>query len=76
MRLKVLLYDEPASALDPELIGDVLNVIRNIAKSTDMTVLTITHKIRFAEKISDRVVMFDHGLDAVCRARQRGSSRT
>ncbi len=61
MRPKVLLFDEPSSALDPELIGEVLNVIRDLAKSTDMTMLMVTHEMRFAEEISDRVVMFDHG---------------
>ncbi|MGP3992079.1 ectoine/hydroxyectoine ABC transporter ATP-binding protein EhuA [Streptomyces sp. 3N207] len=61
MRPRVLLFDEPTSALDPELIGDVLNVIRDLAKSTDMTMLMVTHEMRFAEEISDRVVMFDHG---------------
>ncbi|WP_104130612.1 ectoine/hydroxyectoine ABC transporter ATP-binding protein EhuA [Cryobacterium sp. N21] len=61
MRPKVLLFDEPTSALDPELIGEVLNVIRNLANSTDMTMLMVTHEMRFAEEISDRVVMFDHG---------------
>ncbi|MGH3518329.1 MAG: ectoine/hydroxyectoine ABC transporter ATP-binding protein EhuA [Haloechinothrix sp.] len=61
MRPKVLLFDEPTSALDPELIGEVLNVIRDLAKSTDMTMLMVTHEMRFAEEISDRVVMFDHG---------------
>jgi polar amino acid transport system ATP-binding protein len=61
MRPKVLLFDEPTSALDPELIGDVLNVIRDLAKGTDMTMLMVTHEMRFAEEISDRVVMFDHG---------------
>ncbi|SFA91438.1 amino acid ABC transporter ATP-binding protein, PAAT family [Amycolatopsis marina] len=61
MRPKVLLFDEPTSALDPELIGDVLNVIRDLATSTDMTMLMVTHEMRFAEEISDRVVMFDHG---------------
>jgi polar amino acid transport system ATP-binding protein len=61
MRPKVLLFDEPTSALDPELIGEVLNVIRNLAHTTDMTMLMVTHEMRFAEEISDRVVMFDNG---------------
>ncbi|HZI96114.1 MAG TPA: ectoine/hydroxyectoine ABC transporter ATP-binding protein EhuA [Actinomycetales bacterium] len=61
MRPKVMLFDEPTSALDPELIGEVLNVIRELAHSTDMTMLMVTHEMRFAEEISDRVVMFDHG---------------
>jgi polar amino acid transport system ATP-binding protein len=61
MRPKVMLFDEPTSALDPELIGEVLNVIRELAHSTDMTMLMVTHEMRFAEEISDRVVMFDRG---------------
>ena len=62
MRPKVMLFDEPTSALDPELIGEVLNVIRELAHSTDMTMLMVTHEMRFAEEISDRVVMFDNGV--------------
>ncbi|MGH3469068.1 MAG: ATP-binding cassette domain-containing protein, partial [Thermocrispum sp.] len=61
MRPKVLLLDEVTSALDPEMIREVLNVIRDLAKTTDMTMLMVTHEMRFAEEISDRVVMFDHG---------------
>ena len=62
MRPKILLFDEPTSALDPELIGDVLDVIRDLASSTDMTMLLVTHEMRFAGEISDRVVMFDSGV--------------
>ncbi|HET7387053.1 MAG TPA: ectoine/hydroxyectoine ABC transporter ATP-binding protein EhuA [Nocardioidaceae bacterium] len=62
MRPKVMLFDEPTSALDPELIGEVLEVIRELAHSTDMTMLMVTHEMRFAEEISDRVVMFDQGV--------------
>jgi polar amino acid transport system ATP-binding protein len=62
MRPKVLLLDEVTSALDPELIGDVLDVIRDLARTTDMTMLMVTHEMRFAEEISDRVVMFDNGV--------------
>ena len=61
MRPRVMLFDEPTSALDPELIGEVLSVIRELAHSTDMTMLMVTHEMRFAEEISDRVAMFDHG---------------
>jgi polar amino acid transport system ATP-binding protein len=62
MEPEVLLFDEPTSALDPELIGDVLDVIRDLAHRTEMTMLMVTHEMRFAEEISDRVVMFDGGL--------------
>ena len=62
MRPRVMLFDEPTSALDPELIGEVLNVIRGLATTTDMTMLMVTHEMRFAQEISDRVVMFDKGV--------------
>ena len=61
MRPKVMLFDEVTSALDPELIGEVLGVIRELAHSTAMTMLLVTHEMRFAEEISDRVLMFDSG---------------
>ncbi len=61
MRPQILLFDEPTSALDPELIGEVLNVIRTIASTTDITMLMVTHEMKFAQEISDRVVMFDQG---------------
>ena len=61
MRPEVMLFDEPTSALDPELIGEVLTVIRDLAVDTDMTMLMVTHEMRFAGEISDRVVMFDSG---------------
>ena len=61
MRPEVLLLDEVTAALDPELIGGVLNVLREIASTTDITMLIVTHEMRFAEDISDRVLMFDGG---------------
>jgi polar amino acid transport system ATP-binding protein len=61
MHPKVMLFDEVTSALDPELVGEVLNVIRELARSTDMTMLLVTHEMRFAQEISDRVLMFDQG---------------
>jgi len=61
MRPKVMLFDEPTSALDPELIGEVLGVIRRLATTSSMTMLMVTHEMRFAREISDRVVMFDQG---------------
>ncbi|WP_344129183.1 ectoine/hydroxyectoine ABC transporter ATP-binding protein EhuA [Saccharopolyspora halophila] len=61
MRPKVMLFDEVTSALDPELIGEVLSVIRDLARTTAMTMLLVTHEMRFAEEISDRVLMFDSG---------------
>ena len=61
MQPKVMLFDEVTSALDPELVGEVLNVLRDLALDTDMTMLLVTHEMGFAREIGDRVVMFDNG---------------
>jgi polar amino acid transport system ATP-binding protein len=61
MRPSVLLFDEPTSALDPELVGEVLNVIGTLAHEHDLTMIMVTHEMRFAREISDRVCMFDKG---------------
>ncbi len=61
MRPRVLLFDEPTSALDPELVGEVLGVIRMLAHEHDLTMLLVTHEMRFAREISDRVCFFDSG---------------
>ena len=61
MRPRVLLFDEPTSALDPQLVGEVLGVIRNLAQEHDLTMLLVTHEMRFAREVSDRVCFFDKG---------------
>jgi polar amino acid transport system ATP-binding protein len=61
MRPQVLLLDEVTSALDPELVAGVLDVLRDIARSTDITMLCVTHEMNFARDISDDVLMFDSG---------------
>ncbi|MEV7790872.1 ectoine/hydroxyectoine ABC transporter ATP-binding protein EhuA [Streptomyces sp. NPDC087512] len=61
MRPKVLLLDEVTSALDPELVAGVLDLLRDIARSTDITMLCVTHEMNFARDISDQVLMFDSG---------------
>ncbi|MEW2081405.1 amino acid ABC transporter ATP-binding protein [Streptomyces sp. NPDC005283] len=61
MRPQVLLLDEVTSALDPELVAGVLDVLRDIARSTDITMLCVTHEMNFARDISDEVLMFDSG---------------
>jgi polar amino acid transport system ATP-binding protein len=61
MRPDVLLLDEVTSALDPELVAGVLDVLRDIARSTDITMLCVTHEMNFARDISDTVMMFDSG---------------
>jgi polar amino acid transport system ATP-binding protein len=67
MRPRIMLFDEPTSALDPELVGEVLNVIRHLAEEHDLTMLLVTHEMRFAREISDRVCFFDKG-----RIREQG----
>ena len=58
---EILLLDEVTSALDPELVGEVLTVLRNIAENTNITMLIVTHEMQFAQEVSHRVLMFDHG---------------
>jgi polar amino acid transport system ATP-binding protein len=61
MRPDIMLFDEPTSALDPELVGEVLNVIGKLASEHDLTMLLVTHEMRFAREVSDRVCFFDRG---------------
>ena len=61
MEPEVLLLDEVTSALDPEIVSDVLDVLRQIARTTDITMLIVTHEMRFARDVSHRVMMFDAG---------------
>jgi polar amino acid transport system ATP-binding protein len=61
MEPKVLLLDEVTSALDPELVAGVLAVLRELAETTDITMLIVTHEMHFARDVSDRVLMFDKG---------------
>jgi polar amino acid transport system ATP-binding protein len=58
---KVMLFDEVTSALDPELVEEVLNVMRRLAAETDMTMLLVTHEMSFAHDFADRVLFFDGG---------------
>jgi polar amino acid transport system ATP-binding protein len=58
---KVMLFDEPTSALDPELVGSVLNVMREL-KHGGMTMLVVSHEMRFARDAADRVIFMDHGV--------------
>ncbi|MFN3259672.1 MAG: amino acid ABC transporter ATP-binding protein [Pikeienuella sp.] len=58
---RLMLFDEPTSALDPELVGDVLAVMRRLAEA-GMTMLIVTHEIRFAREVADRVVFMDEGV--------------
>jgi ABC-type polar amino acid transport system ATPase subunit len=61
MEPRVMLFDEVTSALDPELVGEVLNVLRELAASGDMTMMMVTHEMGFASEMADRVLMFDKG---------------
>jgi polar amino acid transport system ATP-binding protein len=61
LRPTVMLIDEVTSALDPELLGEVLRVVRELAHASDMSMLVVTHEISFAADIVDRVLMFDEG---------------
>ena len=60
MRPKLMLFDEPTSALDPELVGEVLAVMKELARS-GMTMMVVTHELGFAREVADRVVFMDHG---------------
>ena len=61
MKPKALLFDEPTSALDPEMVGEVLTVMRNLAES-GMTMAVVTHEMRFARQAADRVFFIDGGV--------------
>ena len=60
MEPKVMLFDEPTSALDPEMVGEVLKVMKDLAKS-GMTMMCVTHEMGFAREVADRVVFVDQG---------------
>ena len=60
MRPMLMLFDEPTSALDPELVGEVLTVMKELARS-GMTMMVVTHELGFAREVADTVVYMDHG---------------
>jgi polar amino acid transport system ATP-binding protein len=61
MEPSVILFDEPTSSLDPELVGEVLAVIEDLARE-GMTMVIVTHEMAFAEEVADRVIFMDEGL--------------
>ncbi|WP_280206918.1 amino acid ABC transporter ATP-binding protein [Brevibacillus sp. AY1] len=61
MNPKVMLFDEPTSALDPELVGEVLAVMKNLA-TEGMTMIVVTHEMGFAREVGDRVIFMDQGV--------------
>ncbi|AWI11423.1 amino acid ABC transporter ATP-binding protein [Caldifermentibacillus hisashii] len=63
MEPDVMLFDEPTSALDPEMVGEVLKVMKELAES-GLTMLVVTHEMEFAREVSDRVVFMDKGVIA------------
>jgi general L-amino acid transport system ATP-binding protein len=61
MNPKIMLFDEPTSALDPEMISEVLDVMRSLAIDKGMTMICVTHEMGFARAVANRMVFFDHG---------------
>jgi len=61
MEPRIMLFDEITSALDPELVGEVLRVVRQIARDTGMTMLIVTHEMNFARDVADRVIFMSGG---------------
>jgi ABC-type polar amino acid transport system ATPase subunit len=62
MEPKVMLFDEPTSALDPELIGEVLTVMKSLSTDLHMTMIVVTHEMGFAREVADRMVFFHEGV--------------
>ena len=63
MAPKAILFDEPTSSLDPELVGEVLGVMRSLAED-GMTMVVVTHEMAFAKEVADRVLFLDQGVIA------------
>lgn len=61
MQPKVMLFDEPTSSLDPEMVGEVLGVMNNLAKQ-GMTMVVVTHEMRFAREVGSRILFMDEGI--------------
>lgn len=61
MKPRCMLFDEPTSALDPEMIDDVLGVIKYVTSQSDMTSLIVTHEMGFAQEVANRVIFMDNG---------------
>ena len=61
MEPEVMLFDEPTSALDPEMVGEVLSVMKGLAEN-GMTMVIVTHEMGFAREVADRVFFIDEGI--------------
>ena len=70
MKPMLMLFDEPTSALDPELVGEVLTVMKELARS-GAAMMVVTHELGFAREVADTVVYMDHGaiVGRACRRR-------
>ena len=64
MQPRIMLFDEVTSALDPELVGGILALLRRLAEPRNMTMLIVTHHMHFAENCADRVLFFEDGVIA------------
>jgi len=62
MQPKIMLFDEPTSALDPEMIQEVLDVMKALAREMGMTMVVVTHEMGFAREVADRMVFMDEGV--------------
>jgi general L-amino acid transport system ATP-binding protein len=62
MQPKIMLFDEPTSALDPEMIQEVLDVMKSLAREMGMTMIVVTHEMGFAREVADRLVFMDQGV--------------
>jgi polar amino acid transport system ATP-binding protein len=62
MEPDVMLFDEPTSALDPELIGEVLAVMKSLATDLNMTMIVVTHEMGFAREVANRMMFFHEGV--------------
>ena len=61
MKPKLILFDEPTSALDPEMVKEVLDLIKDIAKG-NITMIIVTHEMGFAREVADRIIFMDEGI--------------
>lgn len=59
---KVILFDEPTSSLDPELVNGILDIIRRLARKHNQTMIIVTHEMRFAQEVADRILFLDEGI--------------
>lgn len=60
-RPQLMLWDEPTASLDPILVGEVLEVMEELVRTTKTTMLIVTHEVGFAQKVADRIILMDHG---------------